>query len=95
MLVNVPFVKARNTLQKAEGKRTFMVDAWTLHYLALRPEGQKWKTEAREFFLRFIALYCYNLPQIQVLLFTLRILIGYIMQHTVSHGEKSFLSTHF
>lgn len=95
MLFNVPSVKARSTLQKAEAKRTFMVDAWTLHYLALRPEGRQWRREAREFFLRFIALYSYNLPQMQALLFTPRILIGYIMQHTVSHEEKSFLSTHF
>ena len=90
MLFNVPFVKAQNTLQKAEAKRTFMVGAWILHYLALHPEGWKWKREAREFFLGFMALYSYSLPQMQRLLFTLRILIGYIMQHTVSHGGKKF-----
>ena len=55
LLFNVPFVKAQNTLQKAEAKRTFMVDAWILHYLALHPEGWKLKREAREFFLRFMA----------------------------------------
>lgn len=88
MLFNVPFVKAQNSLPKTEDKRTFMVDAWILHYLAFRPEGRK--REAREFFLGFMALYSYNLPQMQRLLFTLRILIGYIMQHTVSHGGKKF-----